>query len=304
MARRHLDRRLLELERCPGGPRGVVGQVAVLVEDRHHRVADDLVHHAAVALQQRHEPAEVAVQHRRHAGGGRLLGEGREALQVGEENAGLARLRERLVEVEWAEALLVPLTACADCDREEGDQHQQVPLPPRDAPVPRPRDHEHRLGEQRERQRDSEQELRAAAPVEVEVADRSGRVEHDADGRERDLPAVQLLGAELARQGLDPRERDRSPAGEERGERGDQQPRPVQHPLGGSRAQRQTRRGGEHARDREAERRRQLEAAVLAEQHARRRECVEPEETGRGHERERDEEQAGVAPPPAATPTA
>src|SRR5207248_1054808 len=41
---------------------------------------------------------------------------------------------------------------------------------------------------------------------------------------------------------------------------------------------------------------RELEARVLADQHARRGERVEPEETGGGHERQRDEEETRIAP--------
>ena len=275
----------------------VVGLVAALVEDHHHRVADDLVHDAAVLLEQRHELPEVAVQHRRHPRRGRPLREGREALQVGEQDRRLAGVRKRLVEVERAEPLLVPLAARADGDRDERGQHQQVPFPPRGVPVASPRDHEHRLGQERERESDAEQELRAAALVEAEVADCRGRIEHDPDYGQRDLPAVELLGVELARERPQLRERDRRPHCEQRRERRDQRPRPAQDALGRGRPERQSRGRREEARNREPERRRELKARVLTQQHARRGECVQAEEAGRRDEGERDQEQPRVSPP-------
>jgi hypothetical protein len=43
----------------------VIRRIALLVEDRHHLVAHDLVDLAAVRLEQRHDGLEVGVQHRR-----------------------------------------------------------------------------------------------------------------------------------------------------------------------------------------------------------------------------------------------
>jgi len=75
VGRRHLGRPGLELERRSRRPRGMVRLVAALVEDDHHRVPDDLVDDAAMLLQQRHQPSEVAVQHRGDARRLRLLRE-------------------------------------------------------------------------------------------------------------------------------------------------------------------------------------------------------------------------------------
>ena len=58
------------------------------------------------------------------------LGEAREAREIGQENAYLPRPGERLVEVERAESLLVPLGSGDEGDEEEGAEHQHVPLPP------------------------------------------------------------------------------------------------------------------------------------------------------------------------------
>jgi hypothetical protein len=218
-----------------------------------------------------------------------------EALEVGEKDADLARGGKRLVQVQRAEALLVPLAAGGDGDRDEGDQHQHVPLPPRGVPVAGPGDHEHCLGEERERERDAQEERCSAPLVEPEVADGRGGVEDDADRGEGDLPAVQLLFAELAGERADSGERDGGPASQHERQSRDQRPCPAQHALGGHGPQRQSRGRGEHARHGEPERRRQLEALVLAEQHARSGERVQPEEPGRRDERERDEEEARVA---------
>ena len=165
-------------------------------------------------------------------------------------------------------------------------------------PVPGPRDHEHRLGQERERECDPKQERGAAAPVEAEVAEGGSCVEGDSHRREGDLPAVELFRAELACERLDPGEGDRGPAGQQCRERHDQRHRPAQHALGRRGSERQPRGRREDPRDGEPERRRELEAGVLAQQHARRGERVEPEE-GRGrYEGERDQEEAGVAPAP------
>ena len=155
----------LQLERRRGGTRRVIGLVVVLVEDDHQLVAHDLVDVAAGGFELRHEPLEVRAQHRRALSRRSALGEARVALQVGKEDAHVARARERPLEVERAEALLVPLGARAERDRGEAQQHQQVPLPPGGAPVPRPDDHEHRLREQRECERHAEEHERAATQI-------------------------------------------------------------------------------------------------------------------------------------------
>ena len=85
--------------RAPHGTRGR-GRVAVLAEDDHELVADDLVHLATGALHQRDDAPEVRVEHRRHLVGVVPLGERREAGEVGEDDAHVLRACERLVEVE------------------------------------------------------------------------------------------------------------------------------------------------------------------------------------------------------------
>ena len=80
MAARDLRRLALERQRGPARAQGMVGLAAVLVEDDHDRVADQLVDLAAEPLHQRDEPAEVRIQHLAHDGRRRPLGEGRVAL--------------------------------------------------------------------------------------------------------------------------------------------------------------------------------------------------------------------------------
>ncbi len=138
----------------------------VLAEDDHELVADDLVHLAAGALHERDDRLEVRVEHRGDLVGRvplRVLGVARE---VGEDDAHLARAGERLVEVERAEPLLVPLRARDERDEQERAEHEDVPLPPRDLPVPGPRDDDHRLCEQHEREREREHEPLLPPPVE------------------------------------------------------------------------------------------------------------------------------------------
>jgi hypothetical protein len=88
-----------------------------------------------------------------------------------------------------------------------------------------------------------------------------------------------------------------APDREQRRERRDQRPGPAQHALGRRRPERQPRGRREEARNHEPERRSELEASVLAQQHARRGERVQAEEAGCRDEGERDQEQPRVSPP-------
>ena len=158
--------------------------VAGLVEDGEDLVADELCYLAVELVpDERREPPEVRDQHRVHLGGGALLRERREAHEVGEQHAHLPAPAQRLLEIEAAETLLVPLTRRRRRDRDEPEQHQRVPLPPAQMPARLERDdddHE-RLGEEREAERDGECEPVAAAAVDAEVRRRRERVEDDAD---------------------------------------------------------------------------------------------------------------------------
>ena len=100
------------------------GIVAAPAEDDHQLVPGDLVDVAARALHQRDEPLEVGIEHGRDLGRVVALREAREPLEVGEEHAHVLRARERLVEVEGAEALFVPLRARGMPDHEERAEHE------------------------------------------------------------------------------------------------------------------------------------------------------------------------------------
>jgi hypothetical protein len=201
----------LQLECRLRGARGVIGRVTCLVEDDHQLVSDDLMDVAAHLLHQRENAVEVGVQHRGHLGRIVLLAEARETREVGQQHAHLLRTGERLVEVERAEALLVPLGPGGECDREECREHQYVPLPPGEVPVARPGDRDHRLREQRERDGEGEHEARATSPVEPDEAHGRERIERDPERREHELPAVELLLRERAVEGRELCERDQRP---------------------------------------------------------------------------------------------
>ncbi len=197
------------------------------------------------------------------------LRELRVAGEVGEDDADLARAGERLVEVERAEALLVPLGPRDERDEQERREHEHVPLPPRDLPVARPRDDDHRLGEKDEREREREDEALLASAMETEEAERGDSEERDADGREDELPAVELLGGEGVVERRQLREGDRRPPDHDRAERDQQGRRQTQDRLGPLAAELERGRGREERGEEQPDRRRQLEAGVGAEQHAR-----------------------------------
>ena len=139
------------------------------------------------------------------------LGEGRIAGEVGEDDAHLAGAGERLVEVERAVALLVPLRPGDDGDQDERGKHEQVPLPPRELPVARPCDHDHRLGEESERESESEHEPLLPPTMDAQEAEGGDPEERDPQRREEDLPAVQLLGGERVVERGDLEEREGGP---------------------------------------------------------------------------------------------
>ena len=97
-----LERRLqgrhgaVDLQRRVNGPLCVVAMGDRCAEHRHHRIADVLVDHAAVALHHGVDRAEVAVQERVNLLRVALLGQSREAAEIGEEDGDLAALAGRL----------------------------------------------------------------------------------------------------------------------------------------------------------------------------------------------------------------
>ena len=288
----------LQQERRAGRARGMVRRLPFLVVDDHELVADDLVHFAAGGLHERDEALEVRVEHRRHLGRVLSFRVGGEAAQVGEHDAHVLCAGERLVEVERAEALLVPLGSRDVADHEERAEHEHVPFPPRELPVARPGDDDHRLGEERERQHEREHEAGRPPPVEAEEAERRERVERDADRREHELPPVQPFGGKRVVERRKLGERHDRPRDHEPEDDREQDSR-VSDDSGRARWPQLRRRGGcEDAGEEEAYRRRDLEARVLAEQDTRCRESVQAEKARARDERKRDEEETGVPPPP------
>ncbi len=112
------------------------------------------------------------------------------------------------------------------------------------------------------------------------------------------LPAVELLVAERVVERRQLCERDDGPRGHEREQRAEQERRSPDDGAGSLARELERRERREHARDDEAGRRSELEAGVRPEQDGRRRERVQAEEARACDERERDEQEARVAPPP------
>ena len=115
-----------------GGVGCPLWMVVGALEDRHHGIADQAIDVAAVTLDGGDRSLEIGIEHARHLLGPARLREGGESLEIGEENGHLGL---GSIEIERAEALLVPLAVGAECDYGERDQHQHVPLPPRELPV-------------------------------------------------------------------------------------------------------------------------------------------------------------------------
>ena len=180
-------------------------------------------------------------------------------------------------------------------DREEREEHQDVPLPPAQPPVPAEDDGDHRLAEEHERDADREDHDAAAAPVELQRPDRGEGVEGHADrGKDRQRPdrLAGRQGAVERRQPGDGQDgpddhRDREDREQERPvAEHDHRPRPAE---GGHRA------GGEDRGDEQPDRRRDDEPLVRAgEEHAGGRERVQAEEPRGREERQRDQDEAGV----------
>ena len=82
-----------EVERRPDGPLGVVLLRDRRAPDRHHRVADELLHRAAVALDHVRARVEVAREELARLLGVAGLGGGGEADEVGEQHRDEAPLR-------------------------------------------------------------------------------------------------------------------------------------------------------------------------------------------------------------------
>jgi hypothetical protein len=292
----------LQLERGADGDERVVGLVAALVEDGEDLVADEVLHLALERVgDHRRQLAEVGHHHRVHGLGPARLRERREAREVGEQDADVAVAGQRLVQVEGAEALLVPLRVRGGGDRGEADRHQRVPLPPAQPPARgKAHDgHDQRLGEQRERERHGERELRTPARPHPVVGDGRVAVRGHAEQREDGQRQRDVLRADAVLERRELGHRHGGPGGDH-----------AEHEPGQrARVADDAQRGVEpvlHRRGRRPEAghdkpdgRGQHEAGVrAAHELPRRGERVEPEEAGAREEREPDQQQPRVPPAP------
>ena len=233
-----------------------------------------------------------------HLGRAVRLRERREPGQVCEEDSDLLVAAQRLVEVERAEALLVPLAPRRPADRDEADHHQPVPLPPRELPAGREREHrdDERLGEQRERERDGEREPAAAPRVDAEVRDRRVGVGDDARRAEGGERRGHVGRLDRLAQRLELRERDDGPRDDHREHDPEQPAAAPDDPERGLEPVLDRRRGGEQARrgrGRSASRARSRRCGTGSPRPASRARAARG--SRRSYEREADQQQPRVA---------
>ena len=172
-------------------------------------------------------------------------------------------------------------------DGREGRQQQDVPFPPAGVPVAAQGDGDRRFGEQDERDGDAEQQRPAAAPIQQHGSPGRIAIQRDRDDRQQ----VQQPGAFPRRrwtvQRWQAQDRDHRPGEHHEQEaakevRPQTQDRPSPRACQGARGRR-----GEHGGDDESHGRRDGEPDVGGrEQHARRRERVQAEESGARQERQ------------------
>src|SRR4029079_5475223 len=210
------------------------------------------------------------------------------------------QMAARLLLVDVAEdlrrrAFESPLAPRGNGDDAEGDQHQQVPLPPGGLPVPREGDRERRLAQKDERDEDRERERARSGPVELPVAPDPEAVGEEADDGERRERAASILRRDWVIERRQSREGDGRPEGHVQGEKpvedcavADEERRGLwMEPDCGCRCKEP---GFE-----QSDRRGDLEACVLpGQQNAWRRERMEDEVAGCGEEGEPDEKEARI----------
>ncbi len=192
----------------------------------------------------------------------------------------------------------MPFRARDERDQEEGREHEDVPLPPRQVPVAAEDDGDHRLRKQDERHDDGQQQRPLAREKEPrEVPRREGVQGHRHGGtgtkRGRDLGRRRL-----GREGRQPKQGCDAPDGEHHHEADAERARPPQHPSATRAREWQCGGGGEPSRDREANGRGDHEPEIgRRQQHARRGERVKAQEARARAEGERDEDQPSIAAP-------
>ena len=127
----------------------------------------------------RDRDGEVGVEHVGDLARVMALREGREALEVGEEDRHLATPCHGVGRVERGVALLVPGLLRPPRDEHERGEHEHVPAPPRVVPVRGQDDRDHRLGEEDHRRRHRRGQQPTALPPEACVRHGGHPEEHD-----------------------------------------------------------------------------------------------------------------------------
>jgi hypothetical protein len=156
----------------------------------------------------------------------------------------------------------------------------------------------HRLGEQDEGRHHAQQQHRGLLAVTHQVAQRGRPEQQDADRGHRHQRTRCRLGGSGVVERRSPRQRHGHPDHDRRDQDEPQRSR-VTHDPPGQGWGLQRRRGCQAAGDQEAHRHGDDEAGVGAgQQHPGRGERVDREEAGAGQQRQRHQEQAGVAPVP------
>ena len=131
------------------------------------------------------------------------------------------------------------LDARPECDRAEGERHQQMPLPPREMPVSAEGDRHHRLREEDESDDDGEQERAATPGEEAQEVPRRERVQRERqDGGEPERWR-DLVRRGLRRQRRDSEDRSGGPPDEGHQQRAAQERRVTEHDLAAGPAKRQ-----------------------------------------------------------------
>ncbi len=292
----------LQLERRTRGPNRVIRLIASVVEHRHQRVTDELLDLAAEPPRdQRRGGAPVGVEHGRDLGRRRLFREGREVDEIGEEDADLLMPGAGRRQVQAPKPLVAPLAAGGQADDHVRHHDQAVPLPPARMPLPlaRDRDADHGLGQEQEAGDDRDRQQVPTVPEDAPVANGADRVDDRPGDRERRHEVVRRrfgVGPLERRQILDRPDEPRDHHGQhrdpEQGTPPNQADADSRPDVDEGRGRREDRAHEQPHRDCDLE-----PGMLLREEDRRRSDRMQPEEASGRHERQREEQNASIAPP-------
>src|SRR5215213_3671864 len=286
----------LQCEPGAGSAMGMIGLITALVEGDHQGVPDNPVDVAPVLSHHgRHGDREVLVEHPCHLAGLVALGEGGEALEVGEQDADIPCPGTGLWQVQLSKTLLVPGDTRTDRDQSEGCQHQHVPLPPGQVPIARESHRHHRFSEQDEGRCHGEQHHGVVATPEVEIAHGARPVQqHRRHGKPEGKALHQLRRPIEWRQR---RDRPGCPQQHHADEGKPNEPSDADVPNGALTGEIRSRPGGEGGAKGDTHGCGDGESGVGFPQYdPRRGQRVQGEEACRGQERERNVEQPCITP--------